>query len=123
MFEQTDVEFPAGWSQNATDIVTQKYFRGELGSPPARENSLRDVVARIVDTVTAWGTADGHLDDPPEAFAAELTHLLVHQKASFNSRCGSTSGSLAFRSRPARVSSCRSTTASTRSSSGTGRKR
>ncbi|WP_068155101.1 vitamin B12-dependent ribonucleotide reductase [Rhodococcus phenolicus] len=83
VFEQTDVEFPAGWSQNATDIVTQKYFRGELGSP-ARENSLRDVVARIVDTVTAWGTADGHLDDP-EAFAAELTHLLVHQKASFNS--------------------------------------
>ncbi|MFZ2527252.1 MAG: vitamin B12-dependent ribonucleotide reductase [Rhodococcus sp. (in: high G+C Gram-positive bacteria)] len=83
VFEQTDVEFPAGWSQNATDIVTQKYFRGELGSP-AREHSLRDVVARIVDTVTAWGTADGYLDDP-EAFAAELTYLLVHQKASFNS--------------------------------------
>ena len=83
VFEQTDVEFPSGWSQNATDIVTQKYFRGELGSP-ARETSLRDVVARIVDTVTEWGTADGHLDDP-ETFAAELTYLLIHQKASFNS--------------------------------------
>ncbi|UYP18339.1 vitamin B12-dependent ribonucleotide reductase [Rhodococcus sp. Z13] len=83
VFEQTDVEFPAFWSQNATDIVTQKYFRGPLGSPE-RERSLRDVVARIVDTITAWGHTDGHLDDP-EAFAAELTHLLLHQKASFNS--------------------------------------
>lgn len=83
VFEQADVEFPSGWSQNATDIVSQKYFRGELGSP-TREHSLRDVVARIVDTVTAWGTADGYLDDP-ETFAAELTYLLVHQKASFNS--------------------------------------
>jgi len=83
VFEQKDVEFPSDWSQNATDIVSQKYFRGELGSP-GRETSLRDVVARIVDTITAWGTADGHLDDP-EAFAAELTYLLLHQKASFNS--------------------------------------
>jgi len=83
VFEQTDVEFPDFWSQNATDIVTQKYFRGPLGTP-ARERSLRDVVARIVDTITAWGDADGHLDHP-ETFAAELTHLLLHQKASFNS--------------------------------------
>ncbi|WP_241384679.1 vitamin B12-dependent ribonucleotide reductase [Rhodococcus sp. CH91] len=83
VFEQTDVEFPASWSQNATDIVTQKYFRGRLGSPD-REHSLRDVIARIVDTITAWGHTDGHLDDP-ESFAAELTWLLVHQRASFNS--------------------------------------
>ncbi|WP_407444596.1 vitamin B12-dependent ribonucleotide reductase [Rhodococcus sp. (in: high G+C Gram-positive bacteria)] len=83
VFEQTGVEFPAFWSQNATDIVTQKYFRGQLGSDQ-REQSLRDVVARIVDTITAWGRADGHLDDP-EAFAAELTFLLLHQRASFNS--------------------------------------
>lgn len=83
VFEQTGVEFPAFWSQNATDIVTQKYFRGQLGSDQ-REQSLRDVVARIVDTITAWGHTDGHLDDP-EAFAAELTFLLLHQRASFNS--------------------------------------
>ncbi|WP_231912040.1 vitamin B12-dependent ribonucleotide reductase [Rhodococcus sp. HS-D2] len=83
VFEQTDVEFPAFWSQNATDIVTQKYFRGQLGHPD-REHSLRDVIARIVDTITAWGHTDGHLDDP-EAFAAELTYLLIHQRASFNS--------------------------------------
>ena len=83
VFEQTGVEFPAFWSQNATDIVTQKYFRGQIGTDQ-REHSLRDVVARIVDTVTAWGRADGHLDDP-EAFAAELTFLLLHQRASFNS--------------------------------------
>ncbi len=83
VFEQLGVEFPEFWSQNATDIVTQKYFRGRLGTE-GREDSLRDVVARIVDTITAWGAADGHLDDP-EAFAAELTCLLVHQKASFNS--------------------------------------
>ncbi len=77
------MEFPAFWSQNATDIVTQKYFRGQLGHPD-REHSLRDVIARIVDTITAWGHTDGHLDDP-EAFAAELTYLLIHQRASFNS--------------------------------------
>src|SRR5690606_26258528 len=62
VFEQTDVEFPAFWSQNATDIVTQKYFRGQLGHPD-REHSLRDVIARIVDTITAWGHTDGHLED------------------------------------------------------------
>ncbi|MCK0090311.1 vitamin B12-dependent ribonucleotide reductase [Rhodococcus sp. F64268] len=83
VFEQSGVEFPESWSQNATDIVTQKYFRGGLGAE-SREHSLRDVVARIVDTITGWGTTDGHLDDP-SAFAAELTHLLLHQKASFNS--------------------------------------
>ncbi|OOL30472.1 vitamin B12-dependent ribonucleotide reductase, partial [Rhodococcus rhodochrous] len=83
VFEQRDVEFPAAWSQIATDIVTQKYFRGTLGTE-ARERSLRDVVARIVDTITAWGAADGHLDDP-EAFAAELTYLILTQRASFNS--------------------------------------
>ncbi|MEE2035420.1 vitamin B12-dependent ribonucleotide reductase, partial [Rhodococcus chondri] len=83
VFEQSGVEFPADWSQNATDIVAQKYFRGALGSDE-REGSLRTVVARIVDTITAWGRTDGHLDDPA-AFSAELTHLLLHQKASFNS--------------------------------------
>ena len=54
-FEQLDVEFPASWSQNATNIVAQKYFRGTLGTPE-RESSLRQVVDRVVDTITALGT-------------------------------------------------------------------
>jgi ribonucleoside-diphosphate reductase alpha chain len=86
-FEQRDVEFPIGWSQNATNIVAQKYFRGSLGSPE-REWSLRQVVDRVVDTVTRWGAKDGYFvdDEEAEAFRAELKHLVVHQKAAFNSQ-------------------------------------
>jgi ribonucleoside-diphosphate reductase alpha chain len=85
-FEQLGVEFPTGWSQNAANIVAQKYFRGPLGSPE-RERSLRQVVDRVVDTVTAWGAKDGYFvdDTEAEAFRAELKHLVVHQKAAFNS--------------------------------------
>src|SRR5204863_6490163 len=50
-FEQRDVEFPKGWSQNATNIVAQKYFRGQLGSPE-RESSVRQMIGRVVDTIT-----------------------------------------------------------------------
>src|SRR5687768_10986899 len=53
-FEQPGVEFPTGWSQNASNIVAQKYFRGPLGTPE-RESSLREVVDRVVDTITRWG--------------------------------------------------------------------
>src|SRR5437016_3325397 len=85
-FEQLDVEFPVAWSQNATNIVAQKYFRGPLGSPE-RESSLRQVIDRVVSTVTEWGVKDGYFVDDAEAetFRAELTHVLVHQKAAFNS--------------------------------------
>src|SRR5712692_7639949 len=85
-FEQLDVEFPVAWSQNATNIVAQKYFRGPLGGPE-RESSLRQVIDRVVDTVTEWGVKDGYFVDDTEAetFRAELTHVLVHQKAAFNS--------------------------------------
>ena len=85
-FEQLDVEFPVAWSQNATNIVAQKYFRGPLGSPE-RESSLRQVIDRVVNTVTEWGVKDGYFVDDAEAetFRAELTHVLVHQKAAFNS--------------------------------------
>ncbi|WP_420638432.1 vitamin B12-dependent ribonucleotide reductase [Candidatus Poriferisocius sp.] len=85
-FEQKNVEFPAGWSVNAGNIVTQKYFRGGLGTPE-RETSLRQVIDRVVDTLVAWGTESGHLDEPEEAaaFADELRWLLVHQRAAFNS--------------------------------------
>jgi ribonucleoside-diphosphate reductase alpha chain len=85
-FEQKDVEFPAFWSQTATNIVAQKYFRGKLTSPE-REHSVRQMIGRVADTITAWGTKDGYFadTDEAEAFHAELTHLLLHQMAAFNS--------------------------------------
>ncbi len=85
-FEQLDVEFPVDWSLNATNIVAQKYFRGSLGSPE-RESSLRQVIDRVADTVTEWGRRDGYFTDEgeAEAFRNELKHLVVTQKAAFNS--------------------------------------
>ncbi|WP_419926710.1 vitamin B12-dependent ribonucleotide reductase [Candidatus Poriferisocius sp.] len=85
-FEQANVEFPVDWSVNAGNIVTQKYFRGGLGTPE-RETSLRQVIDRVVDTLVAWGTESGHLaeSEEAEAFADELRWLLVHQRAAFNS--------------------------------------
>lgn len=85
-FEQTDVEFPVSWSVTASNIVTQKYFRGPLGSE-RRERSLKQVIDRVVETITDWGTSSGHFADAVEAetFAEELRYLLVNQRASFNS--------------------------------------
>ena len=85
-FEQRDVEFPKFWSQTATNIVAQKYFRGRLASPE-RERSVRQMVGRIVDTVAGWGRAGGYFADDEEAetFEAELKTILVNQIASFNS--------------------------------------
>ncbi|HZT65286.1 MAG TPA: LAGLIDADG family homing endonuclease [Acidimicrobiales bacterium] len=85
-FEQLGVEVPASWSVNATNILAQKYFRGTLGTAE-REWSLRQVADRVVDTITAWGTKDGYFldDDEAETFRAELKHLVVTQKAAFNS--------------------------------------
>jgi ribonucleoside-diphosphate reductase alpha chain len=85
-FEQRDLEFPANWSQNATNIVAQKYFRGPLGTPQ-REHSVRQMVDRVAGTITRWGAKDGYFagDGDAEAFQSELTHLLVNQKAAFNS--------------------------------------
>ncbi|MEZ5176937.1 MAG: hypothetical protein R2746_01280 [Acidimicrobiales bacterium] len=85
-FEQLDVEFPASWSLNATNIVAQKYFRGTLGTAE-RESSLKQVIDRVADTITTWGTEGGYFVDDREAetFRAELKHLLVNQKAAFNS--------------------------------------
>jgi ribonucleoside-diphosphate reductase alpha chain len=85
-FEQLGVEVPAEWSFNATNILAQKYFRGTLGTP-GRESSLKQVVDRIVDTITRWGVDRDYFVDEEEAetFRAELKHLLVTQKAAFNS--------------------------------------
>ena len=85
-FEQRDVEFPISWSQNATNIVAQKYFRGPLDTPQ-RESSVRQLVGRVVDTITGWGTKNRYFatDQDARVFAEELAHLLVNQKAAFNS--------------------------------------
>ncbi len=85
-FEQRGVEFPKSWSQNATNIVAQKYFRGPLGTPQ-RESSVRQLTSRVVDTIRGWGLKDGYFESEHDAdvFADELTHLVVTQKAAFNS--------------------------------------
>jgi len=85
-FEQLGVEVPVTWSVNATNIVAQKYFRGTLGTPE-RESSLKQVVDRVVDTITGWGVADGYFvdDDEAQAFADELRYLIITQRAAFNS--------------------------------------
>jgi ribonucleoside-diphosphate reductase alpha chain len=86
VFEQHDVEIPAAWSQLATNVVVSKYFRGALGSAE-RETSVKQMIGRVVRTIRGWGEAQGYFASPAaaEAFADELTHLLVEQKASFNS--------------------------------------
>jgi ribonucleoside-diphosphate reductase alpha chain len=85
-FEQRGVEFPAFWSQNATNIVAQKYFRGKLGSPE-RERSVKQMITRVAGTIAGWGREGGYFasDEDADAFEAELTHILLHQKAAFNS--------------------------------------
>ena len=85
-FEQLDVEVPDGWSVNATNILAQKYFRGTPGTA-GRESSLRQVADRVVDTIAGWGLSDGYIVDDAEAatFADELKHLIVTQRAAFNS--------------------------------------
>src|SRR4051812_1435032 len=85
-FEQADVEFPASWSQNATNIVAQKYFRGQLGSP-VRERSVKQMISRVAGTIADWGRARGYFATVADgdAFEAELTHVLLHQMAAFNS--------------------------------------
>ena len=85
-FEQRGVEFPKTWSQNATNIVAQKYFRGRLGSDE-RESSVKQMISRVAGTIAGWGREGGYFatDEDADAFEAELTHILLHQKAAFNS--------------------------------------
>ncbi len=85
-FEQAGVEFPKTWSQNATNIVSQKYFRGQLGAPE-RESSVKQMIGRVAGTITGWGRAGGYFasEDDANAFNHELTHILLHQMAAFNS--------------------------------------
>jgi ribonucleoside-diphosphate reductase alpha chain len=86
VFEQKGVEFPKFWSQTATNIVAQKYFRGRMSSPE-RESSVRQMIGRVVSTIGAWGRDGGYFADEEEAetFEDELKAILVNQLASFNS--------------------------------------
>jgi ribonucleoside-diphosphate reductase alpha chain len=86
VFEQRDVEIPKFWSQQATNIVVSKYFRGQIGTPD-RERSVKQLVGRVVDTITRWGREQKYFgsEDALQAFSHELKHLLVYQKAAFNS--------------------------------------
>jgi len=85
-FEQRGVEFPKSWSQNATNIVAQKYFRGQLGSPE-RESSVKQMIGRVAGTISNWGREGGYFasDEDADAFEMELTSILLNQKAAFNS--------------------------------------
>jgi ribonucleoside-diphosphate reductase alpha chain len=86
VFEQENLEFPAFWSQMATNVVASKYFRGIQGTPE-RESSVRQLVGRVVDTITRWGRDQGYFNssEDGDAFRDELTHLVLFQKVSFNS--------------------------------------
>jgi len=86
VFEQRDVEFPKFWSQQATNIVVSKYFRGTLGTPE-RERSVKQLIGRVVDTITGWARTQRYFstDEDLQTFSDELKHVLLYQKASFNS--------------------------------------
>ena len=85
VFEQRDVEVPRFWSQQATNIVVSKYFRGTLGTPE-RERSVKQLIGRVVDTITGWAAKQQYFasEDDLQAFSDDLKHLLVYQKAAFN---------------------------------------
>ncbi len=86
VFEQDDLEFPSFWSQMAVNVVASKYFRGIQGTPE-RESSLRQLIRRVVDTITQWGVSQGYFPSPEDGktFQDELTYLILFQMASFNS--------------------------------------
>ncbi|MEA2324991.1 MAG: ribonucleoside-diphosphate reductase alpha chain [Solirubrobacteraceae bacterium] len=85
-FEQRGVEFPRSWSQNSTNIVSQKYFRGQLDSP-TRERSVKQMISRVAGTIADWGRSRGYFasSEDGDTFEAELTYVLLHQMAAFNS--------------------------------------
>jgi ribonucleoside-diphosphate reductase alpha chain len=86
VFEQQNVEIPRFWSQQATNIVVSKYFRGQIGTP-GREHSVKQLIGRVVDTITAWARSNRYFagDEHLKAFSDDLKHILVYQKAAFNS--------------------------------------
>ncbi len=86
VFEQLGVEFPAGWSLNAINIVSQKYFSGTPGTDE-RESSLKHLIDRVADTITRQGVQEGYFDsaETAETYREELKYILATQRAAFNS--------------------------------------
>ncbi|HEX3704324.1 MAG TPA: vitamin B12-dependent ribonucleotide reductase [Vicinamibacterales bacterium] len=86
VFEQRDVEIPKAWSQQATNIVVSKYFRGQIGTPD-RERSVKQLIGRVVTTITEWARSNRYFaaEEDLQAFSDDLKHILVYQKAAFNS--------------------------------------
>jgi len=86
VFEQRDVEIPKSWSQQATNIVVSKYFRGQIGTPD-RERSVKQLIGRVVHTITTWARSQGYFasEGDVQAFSDDLKHLLVRQHGAFNS--------------------------------------
>src|SRR5437773_3360693 len=86
VFEQRDVEIPKFWSQQATNIVVSKYFRGQIGTPE-RERSIKQLIGRVVATITEWARTNRYFagEEDLQAFSDDLKHILVYQKAAFNS--------------------------------------
>ncbi len=86
VFEQTNVEIPKSWTQLATNVVVSKYFRGHVGTPQ-RERSVRQLISRVADTIAEWGRQMEYFAtaEDANAFQDELTYLLLHQFAAFNS--------------------------------------
>src|SRR5438128_9039375 len=86
VFEQRDVEMPKFWSQMATNVVVSKYFRGHVGTSD-RESSVRQLIGRVVQTMTQWGREGGYFatEEDGDSFRDELSHILLYQMASFNS--------------------------------------
>ena len=103
VFEQRQVEMPRTWSQQATNIVVSKYFRGHIGSPE-RERSVKQLIGRVVDTITEWARKQKYFasDEALSAFSYDLKHLLVEQKAASPARCRPGSARSSARARPRR---------------------
>jgi len=86
VFEQRGVEMPKSWSALATNVVVSKYFKGGYGTPE-RESSLKQLIDRVTRTITSWGLDKGYFEDKESAdvFYDELTYMMLHQVACFNS--------------------------------------
>ena len=86
VFEQKGCEIPKSWTQLATNVVVSKYFRGHVGTSE-REHSVRQLIGRVADTIANWGRKMDYFATEADAqtFQDELTHILLHQKAAFNS--------------------------------------
>jgi ribonucleoside-diphosphate reductase alpha chain len=86
IFEQRDVESPKDWSMTAINIVASKYLHGALGTPQ-RETGVRQLIQRVAESIRDWGWQQGYFAtaEDRDTFHDELVHILVQQKAAFNS--------------------------------------